>query len=200
MAARAPSSHGAWASTGCGDFSTLLPSLLTLKGSFTQVSGLGEDMKVHKSQLERDQEAAQAAQVARKKAGVNPLTPFPHKVSIILSCSLQAFEQQMGQPEMIVCLLCNFIWKVALSVRSDGTCNDASQMCYLTFFPPHRLGARRRLVQQYMQHLVGTPWETCPSTRVLWRRQKRRPANLVPACQSAPLLGPPSTGMLSTSS
>lgn len=38
-------------------------------------------MKVHKSQLERDRDAALAAQAARKIAGVNPLTPFPHKVS-----------------------------------------------------------------------------------------------------------------------
>ncbi len=50
---------------------------------FAQVGGLGEDMKVHKSQLERDQEAAHAAHAARKKAGVNPLTPFPHKASYI---------------------------------------------------------------------------------------------------------------------
>ncbi|KAK9908000.1 hypothetical protein WJX75_001302 [Coccomyxa subellipsoidea] len=40
---------------------------------------LGDDMKVHKSQLERDRDAALAAQAARKIAGVNPLTPFPHK-------------------------------------------------------------------------------------------------------------------------
>ena len=37
-------------------------------------------MKVHKSQLERDRETALALQAARKKAGHNPLTPYPVKV------------------------------------------------------------------------------------------------------------------------
>ncbi len=37
-------------------------------------------MKVHKSQLEKDREKALALQAARKKAGHNPLTPYPVKV------------------------------------------------------------------------------------------------------------------------
>ncbi|CAL5229737.1 g13117 [Coccomyxa viridis] len=41
--------------------------------------GLGENMKVHKSQLEKDREKALALQAARKKAGHNPLTPYPVK-------------------------------------------------------------------------------------------------------------------------
>ncbi len=61
-----------------------LPSLkgmcLTSARSDLQEGGLGEDMKVHKSQLERDRERALALQAARKKAGHNPLTPYPVKV------------------------------------------------------------------------------------------------------------------------
>lgn len=53
---------------------------MRVRHSILQEGGL-EEMKVHKSQLERDRDAAIAAQAARKKAGVNPLTPFPRKVS-----------------------------------------------------------------------------------------------------------------------
>ena len=45
-----------------------------------QDGGLGENIKLHKSQLERDRETALALQAARKKAGHNPLTPYPGKV------------------------------------------------------------------------------------------------------------------------
>ena len=45
-----------------------------------QEGALGENLKVHKSQLERDRDQALALQAARKKAGHNPLTPYPVKV------------------------------------------------------------------------------------------------------------------------
>ena len=45
-----------------------------------QEGGLGENMKVHRSQLERDRDTALALQAARKKSGHNPLTPYPAKV------------------------------------------------------------------------------------------------------------------------
>ncbi len=64
---------------------------LTVGAWSLQESGLGEDMKVHKSQLERDRDAAVAAQAARKKAGVNPATPYPHKV-----CSLLLFQNYLN--------------------------------------------------------------------------------------------------------
>jgi len=51
-----------------------------------QEGRLGENMKVHKSQLEKDREKALALQAARKKAGHNPLTPFPVKVSLLMCC------------------------------------------------------------------------------------------------------------------
>lgn len=48
--------------------------------TLSQDGGLGENMKVHKSQLEKDREKALALQAARKKSGHNPLTPYPVKV------------------------------------------------------------------------------------------------------------------------
>lgn len=92
-----------------------------------QVGGLGEDMKVHKSQLERDQEAAQAAHAARKKAGVNPLTPFPHKV---LPSDHVAFSHLRGPhtTDEQMCIASMYVeWQVVVSVSSDGACNDALQ-------------------------------------------------------------------------
>ena len=53
------------------------PLTLTVK---LQDGALGENLKVHKSQLERDRDQALALQAARKKAGHNPLTPYPVKV------------------------------------------------------------------------------------------------------------------------
>ena len=50
-----------------------------------QEGRLGENMKVHKSQLEKDRERALALQAARKTAGHNPLTPFPARVCMLLS-------------------------------------------------------------------------------------------------------------------
>lgn len=53
---------------------------LKVRSHDVQDGGLGENMKVHRSQLERDRETALALQAARKKAGHNPLTPYPSKV------------------------------------------------------------------------------------------------------------------------
>jgi hypothetical protein len=58
-----------------------------------QEGGLGEDMKVHKSQLERDRETALTLLAARKKAGHNPLTPYPVKV-----CRTAPYPQSIYLP------------------------------------------------------------------------------------------------------
>lgn len=79
-----------------------------------QDGGLGENMKVHRSQLERDRETALALQAARKKAGHNPLTPYPVKVcksapsqqSIYLLLSGTHYPVSKGcNPSTAACLL-----------------------------------------------------------------------------------------------
>ena len=79
-----------------------------------QDGGLAENMKVHRSQLERDSETALALQAARKKAGHNPLTPYPVKVcksapsqqSIYLLLSGTHYPVSKGyNPSTAACLL-----------------------------------------------------------------------------------------------
>ena len=74
------SSEGVNESMGRGTLPSLEGMSCDVCQSVLQEGGLGENMKVHKSQLERDREKALALQAARKKAGHNPLTPYPVKV------------------------------------------------------------------------------------------------------------------------
>ena len=69
---------------------------LDVRSHDVQDGGLGENMKVHRSQLERDRETALALQAARKKAGHNPLTPYPGKVCEIAPSQQSIYRSCLG--------------------------------------------------------------------------------------------------------
>lgn len=152
-------------------------------------------MKVHKSQLERDRDAALAAQAARKIAGVNPLTPFPHKVSparhifsldglsrertiVDSSCTDIAVNLEFKSNSLHCGLYLSIGVVQAVAVMSATNRSNQSIHCC-------RVAAPRRPARQHRQHSEGTASGACPCTRACLRKRRRRPPRTAPACPSA---------------